>query len=137
MFAIAQGERPQRPKHPRVTGAVWELVQRCWDDNPCSRPEASEVSQILLSSLVFRSLWRLFAGIDRAPTSSNLPVWKQLISPSLSVGERIGLIMTVFSDRDEAKVIIGSLSVEDAQAFVDTIHEASAIVFLPDAKDLI
>ena len=128
MAAIAKGERPSRPRHPRVTGTVWELVQRCWDDNPCSRPEASEVSQILLSSLAFRSLWRLFVGIDRAPTSSNPPVWKQLINPSLSVDERIGVITTLFSDCNEAKVI-KYLSGEDAQAFVDVIDEVSIPLF--------
>lgn len=59
--------------------------------------------------------------------SSNPPTWKRLINPSLSVNEHIGLIMTIFSDRDEAEVT-KYLSGDDAQAFVDTIHEVCIII---------
>ena len=36
--AIVDGERPQRPAHPALTGGLWALIQRCWDQEPHSRP---------------------------------------------------------------------------------------------------
>ena len=47
MFAMMEGERPPRPTHPNFADELWELMQRCWDQNHCLRPEASEVSEIL------------------------------------------------------------------------------------------
>ena len=51
MVAINQGERPPRPKHPYVTGSLWRLIRRCWDQLPSSRPETSEVAKVLNSSV--------------------------------------------------------------------------------------
>ena len=47
MLAIMSGKRPPRPTHPSFTGGLWILMQRCWDQNPESRPEASEVVKAL------------------------------------------------------------------------------------------
>ena len=55
MSAITQGRRPPRPTHPGVTGGLWRLIQRCWEEHPPSRPEASEALQILIDWLVSRS----------------------------------------------------------------------------------
>ena len=52
---VVEGKRPLRPAHLGVTGALWKLMKRCWDEDPCSRPEASEVLQILLDLSVFHS----------------------------------------------------------------------------------
>jgi len=57
-------------------------------------------------------------------TSSDPPLWKRLISPSLSTNERLQLIGSIFSERDEVEVF-EYLSGDDAQAFVDVIDEAS------------
>ena len=43
MLAIMDGRRPPRPDHPQLTDHLWVLMQRCWDQNPLSRPEISEV----------------------------------------------------------------------------------------------
>jgi serine/threonine protein kinase len=58
MFLMAQGERPPRPMHPEVTDSLWELVQRCWDHEPHSRPEVPEVLQVLRTLSVPRLSWR-------------------------------------------------------------------------------
>ena len=60
----------------------------------------------------------------------NPPAWKRLISPTISTDERIDLIKSIFSDRDEVEVF-NYLSGGDAQAFVDTIDEASVCILLP------
>lgn len=53
ILAVTHGERPPRPTHPIFTANLWTLIQRCWDNDPQLRPEASEVSQILLTLSVF------------------------------------------------------------------------------------
>lgn len=53
---------------------------------------------------------------------SDLPAWKQLTSSNLATHKRIPLVRTVFSDREEVK-IVGHLCGDDAQTFVDMIDE--------------
>ena len=50
VLSVTQGKRPPRPTHPAFTEVLWTLMQRCWDHDPHLRPEASEVSQILLTT---------------------------------------------------------------------------------------
>ena len=57
MLAVMRGRRPPRPTHPVFTEKLWTLMQRCWDQDPRLRPEASEVLRVLLASLVFRLFW--------------------------------------------------------------------------------
>ena len=128
---VIQGRHPPRPAHPGVTGKLWKLMRRCWDQHPHSRPEASEVLQILLDSSAFHSFWRSsIRKSDCVLIPSNPPAWKRLISPSLSANERIDLITSIFSDRDEVEVF-EYLSGSDAQAFVDVMDEASVCILLP------
>ena len=60
----------------------------------------------------------------------NPPAWKRLISDTLSTDERIPLIKSIFSDRDEV-VVFEYLSGDDAQAFFDVIGEVSIHILLP------
>ena len=53
-----------------------------------------------------------------------------MISPTVSTDERIDLIKSIFSDREEI-VVFEYLSRVDAQAFVDVIDEASIRVLSP------
>ncbi|KAG7100229.1 hypothetical protein E1B28_002003 [Marasmius oreades] len=48
--AIARGKRPPRPTHPKegwCPDYVWDLVERCWQQDPIKRPKAREVHQYL------------------------------------------------------------------------------------------
>jgi hypothetical protein len=56
---------------------------------------------------------------------SDLPTWKRLISHQPSRDERVLLVASIFSDRDEAKVV-GRLSGNDAQTFIDIVDEVSS-----------
>jgi len=47
MLAIMAGKRPQRPTHRGFTDHLWALTQHCWDQDPRSRPEISEVLKVL------------------------------------------------------------------------------------------
>lgn len=61
--------------------------------------------------------------------SSNPPIWKQLIDPTLSINGRIDLMKSIFSDCDEAQVLKYA-SRDDAQALVDVVDEASICILL-------
>ena len=50
VFIMIAGERPPRPTHQQFTDQLWTLMQRCWDQNPHSRPEVSEVVKVLRGS---------------------------------------------------------------------------------------
>ena len=47
--AVLRGDRPPRPEHPSFTDSLWALIQRCWDHDPHSRPEITEVSHTFSS----------------------------------------------------------------------------------------
>jgi len=49
---IIEGERPPRPVDPTLTDNVWTLVERCWDQEPQSRPGMKRVLQDLAPSLL-------------------------------------------------------------------------------------
>lgn len=47
---VLEDERPQRPRDPEklgLTNKVWEVLQRCWDKKPSSRPSVDLVSASL------------------------------------------------------------------------------------------
>ena len=54
VLAITQGRRPPRPTHLIFTESLWVLMQRCWGQDPQSRPEASEVLRVLITPSVSR-----------------------------------------------------------------------------------
>ena len=43
MIAIISGERPPRPTHPTFTATLWEVMNRCWDQDRHGRPRMPEV----------------------------------------------------------------------------------------------
>ena len=60
----------------------------------------------------------------RSELRSDPPAWEQLISHTLSTHERISLIVSIFSDRNQVKVVEG-ISGDDAQNFIDVIDAVS------------
>ena len=40
---ILAGKRPERPAHSSLTDDLWDLNQRCWDQEPLLRPIIAEV----------------------------------------------------------------------------------------------
>ena len=52
------------------------------------------------------------------------PEWKQLITHPLAAHERRSLVITIFSDRNQIEMV-GHLSGDDAQRFVDVVDEVS------------
>ena len=66
--------------------------------------------------------------------SIDSPGWKRLISTSLAAHERTAMIATLFMNRDEVEAMkhIGG---DDAQTFVDTIHEVRFHPLIPPKSD--
>jgi len=60
MVTIIQGERPPRPAHSDLTDGLWEVMQRCWDQDRYNRPPILEVSQALHSIVPSPTLQWLF-----------------------------------------------------------------------------
>lgn len=56
---------------------------------------------------------------------SILPVWKQLITSTLSMDKRVSLIASIFSNSNEIESV-GHLCGGDAQAFIDVADEVSS-----------
>ena len=46
---VVQGKRPSRPENaPKLTDAMWALMESCWDTLPSSRPTADQVFKEIL-----------------------------------------------------------------------------------------
>ena len=52
---VLSGERPERPKDPILTDGLWNLTQRCLDQNPQRRPVISELVGYLQRDSVIRN----------------------------------------------------------------------------------
>lgn len=44
VLALSQGIQPERPMELRITDALWEFIQHCWDRVPDTRPCIKEVN---------------------------------------------------------------------------------------------
>ena len=49
--AVMDGRRPARPTNPTLTDDLWELLQRCWSQDPYKRPRMLGVLLALNSSI--------------------------------------------------------------------------------------
>ena len=63
------------------------------------------------------------------PVDSDTPAWKSLISRPLTPSDVISLIGMIFISKDEVKTVF-NLRGNDAQAFVDVIHEVCFVSLL-------
>ena len=49
-----EGERPDRPQERDLTDSVWDMTERCWQEDPVFRPKIKEVVAILRDRKRFR-----------------------------------------------------------------------------------
>lgn len=63
---VLSGERPERPRDPTLTDGLWDMTQRCLDQDPRRRPEITEVVCELSRLLVTRQDHTDAADITRA-----------------------------------------------------------------------
>ena len=125
MSSITHGKRPPWPVTSTFTEKLWELTQHCWDHDPELRPEALEVLEVLLTTLVLHLLHRSSCHrFDYILARRDLPTWKRLTSSHLSPDEHLALISSTFSDPGGVEAVM-QLSADDAQAFVDVTDEVN------------
>ncbi|KAF9789474.1 kinase-like domain-containing protein [Thelephora terrestris] len=96
LSAVERGERPPRPAHPTLTNEIWKLIEQCWDGEASLRPHA------LIVSCGFKGV----------------PVWKRLTDLTLTMDERISLIM-YYNNTEVSR----RLPQDDAQSLVDEIDK--------------
>jgi hypothetical protein len=63
---ILAGKRPERPAHSSLTDDLWDLNQRCWDQEPQLRPRIAEVVCYLRTVLAIKEGRAGGAGISAA-----------------------------------------------------------------------
>ena len=67
---ILLGNRPARPTHPCLANDLWEMTERCWNQDPQHRPEISEV--VLCLRAVISVSGHSDANDSQAPDSMTL-----------------------------------------------------------------
>ncbi|KIK56116.1 hypothetical protein GYMLUDRAFT_87392 [Collybiopsis luxurians FD-317 M1] len=48
ILCLVNGERPARPESVWCSEAIWDLITRCWAQNPAHRPNTQEVREALI-----------------------------------------------------------------------------------------
>ena len=69
MVVIERGKRPKKPPNAQSLGfsdTLWELVFRCWDESPASRPTAQQLLHCL------RDASRTWVSPPEYPVSDDL-----------------------------------------------------------------
>lgn len=51
ILSVFQNERPSRPAHPEVSDRVWNMIQKCWNEDPFNRMTAADVVDVLEAKL--------------------------------------------------------------------------------------
>jgi serine/threonine protein kinase len=65
VLEVSQGFRPQRPGDDVVDDSLWELIDRCWAQDPLARPRMSEVLHHFF--LLTRPLWNNSERVPHSP----------------------------------------------------------------------
>ena len=82
---VLSGERPERPKDPILTDGLWNLTQRCLDQNPQQRPVISELVGYLQSNSVIRNDHMDDTTLGSTQRRESLSRVSSFVVPSLEV----------------------------------------------------
>jgi len=47
MMAILNGVRPARPENAWCQDYIWDLVEKCWAQDPLLRPQSNDICKVL------------------------------------------------------------------------------------------
>ena len=127
MIAIIRGKRPPRPAHSTLTGGLWELMNRCWDQNPHNRPRMLEVLLALnpLTHEYTRPSGALQVTAD-VPTLVSV-TQQQVENTDPLNGEYRPFLHALLSHRD-LKIYVNSLQRDDLQRFIELLDKVGTAV---------
>ena len=122
MLAITSGNRPPRPPHSNFTGMLWELVNRCWDQDRYGRPRMLEVL-LALNPLVYERM----CPSKSPPVTADVPTLVSDIRQRLedldpSKEEYRLLLYALLSHRD-LEPHLNSLIGDDLRGFVELLDK--------------
>ncbi|KAF5345121.1 hypothetical protein D9757_013866 [Collybiopsis confluens] len=93
LACLIAGKRPARPKHVWCPDAIWNIIIRCWVQDPGDRPRAQEVYDAL-------KLEMIFPPIGSLPLSSAAHARSEA-APSRPTRDVVDLTIDDDSDSDE------------------------------------
>ena len=127
MTAIMRGKRPAKPTH--LTDDLWELVNRCWDQDRHNRPRMSEVL-LALNPLIHEGM-RTSVMSELATFSMAAPllnIQRQLRGLSASDNGYRALLLKLLSHRD-LKSHIHALQGNDLEEFVELLDNVGEVEY--------
>lgn len=83
-LVVDQKKRPERPPLLETQDNIWQLIQRCWDPDPASRPSIGVV-QRLLEPHTTRLCSKKGRKFPFSPNADNLSNAFQLQAPELNL----------------------------------------------------
>ena len=150
VVAIMNGERPPRPTHLALTDELWELIQRCWNEDRDERPRMLEVLQTLNPPPPSRTPSRVFSrpqepnhsdaefqlvlrevepprGLTTPYEENSVPnIWRRIGRLDLSNEEYRPLLHTFLSHQD-LKSHIQGLQGPGLQGFVELLDNVGRV----------
>ena len=110
MVAIINGKRPLRPTHSGLTSTLWELMERCWDQDPHNRPRTLEVLLTLKPPI-----------LERTRASGPLPVTVGTQTPVSDIQRRLKNLDP--SNEEYRPLLYALLSHQDLRPYISSLRE--------------
>ena len=122
MIAIISGKRPPRPTHSTLTDSLWELMNRCWDQDRHNRPRMLEVI-LALNPLVHEYT----RPSGRPPVTADVPTLvsdtRQRLENTDSLNEEYRPFLHALLSHRDLKTYIDELQSDDLQRFVELLDK--------------
>ena len=133
MFLTSSSNSSQSHRHDGPSSEFHDQLDDLHDGEQVSTPSTSHEA---LSDIADRGCPELLCSPGPAIHADvDHPGWERLVRSPLAIHERVILITTIFSNRDEVGML-RHLCRDDAQAFIDVIYEVRSFFHLRGADPL-
>ena len=120
MIAIISGKRPPRPTHPTLTGRLWELMNRCWDQDQHDRPRMLEVL-LALNPLIHEYTRPSGPLLVTADVPTLVSDTRQRLENVDSLNEEYRPFLHALLTHQDLKAFVSSLRRDDLQRFIELL----------------
>ena len=132
--AIISGGRPPRPMHSGLTDGLWELMNKCWDQDRHNRPRMLEV---LLALNPFTNECPHPNGLP--PVTADVPTQisdiRQRLEGLEPSNEEYRPLLYAFLSHRNLKPYIDRPQNDDSQRFVELLDEVGKVDIEPTSAD--